>query len=367
MKKRYKIPLGLLAFVAVGAGIGAVVLSYSAACPEPAVLLDDADTMQAITGRCYGSADVLSLERVAKPVPAAGEILVRVENAAVNPLDYHYMRGSPYVMRLSSGIGSPGDPRVGVDFAGVVEAVGASVTKFAPGDAVFGGASGAFAEYVVVREAGAVAKKPDNVSFPEAAAVGVAGVTALQALQDKGGLRAGEHVLINGASGGVGTFAVQIAKAMGATVSGVCSTRNVERVRSIGADRVFDYTRESYLDAGERFDLIVDMVGNHSPSANHEVLEDGGRMVIVGGPKGNWLAPFKRPLQALWLGNFVDNEIVTLFAALDAASLEAIAALMEAGELTPVIDRHYPLAEVPDAVRYSESQRARGKIIVDVR
>ncbi len=366
MKKRYKIPLGFLAVVAVGVGIGAAVLSHSAPCPEPPALADDVETMQAITGRCYGSADVLALERVAKPVPAADEILVRIENAAVNPLDYHYMRGSPYVMRLSSGIGSPGDPRVGVDFAGVVEAVGASVTKFAPGDAVFGGRNGAFAEYVAVRETGAVAKKPDNVSFAEAAAVGIAGATALQALRDKGGLRSGEHVLVNGASGGVGTFAVQIAKAMGATVSGVCSTRNVGMVRSIGADRVFDYTRESYLDADERFDLIVDMVGNYSPSANHKMLGEGGRMVIVGGPKGNWLAPFRRPLQAMWLGNFVDNEIVTLFATLDSASLEAIAALMATGEVKPVIDRHYPLAEVPDAIRYSETRRARGKIIVDV-
>ena len=366
MKLRYKILLGFLAVVVAGIGVGAGVLSYSAPCPEPPALPAGVETMQAITARCYGSADVLALERVAKPVPAADEILVRIENAAVNPLDYHYMRGSPYLMRLSSGIASPGNERVGVDFAGVVEAVGASVTNFAPGDAVFGGRNGAFAEYVVVRETGAVAKKPDNVSFAEAAAVGIAGATALQALHDKGSLRSGEHVLINGASGGVGTFAVQIAKAAGATVSGVCSTRNVEMVRSIGADRVFDYKRESYLEAGERFDLIVDMVGNHSPSANHKVLNDGGRLVIVGGPKGNWLAPFKRPLQAMWLGNFVDNEIVTLFARLDAASLEAIAALMAAGELTPVVDRHYPLAEVPDAIRYSESRRARGKIIVDM-
>ena len=268
------------------------------------------------------------------------------------------------MLRLMAGVGAPDDPRTGVDFAGVVESVGAEVTAFVPGDEVFGGANGAFAEYLTVRESRAVVKKPDNVSFEQAAGVPIAGITALQALADKGGLEAGQDVLINGASGGVGTFAVQIAKAMGANVSGVCSTRNVAMVESIGADRVFDYKKENYTEADSRFDLIVDMVGNHSPSTNVDLLKADGMLVLVGGPKGNWIAPFKRPLQAMVAGWFVDQEITTLFASLSKENMQTLADMMGDGRLVTVIDRTYTLEEVPEAIRHSESGRARGKIII---
>ncbi len=342
-------------------------LSYSAPCEPAPGVADGRDTMQAVRYRCYGSADVLAVETVEKPEPAADEVLVRVHAAAVNPLDWHYMRGSPYFLRLGSGIGKPEDPRLGVDFAGTVEAVGDAVTRFEPGDAVFGAAKGAFAEYVTVRESGAVALKPANVSHEEAATVGVAAITALQALRDKGGLEPGQKVLINGASGGVGTFAVQIAKALGAEVTGVCSTRNVDRVRSIGADHVFDYKKENYTESDRRYDLIVDMVGNHSLRRNLRVLEPDGIFVLVGGGKGNWIEPMKRPLQALMLSPFVDREIQSLLARLRQEDLVTLAGLMDSRAVTPVIDRRYPLRDTASAIEYSETGRARGKIIVNVR
>lgn len=366
MKLRYKIGGALLALFAVGVVGLAVTLSYNAPCEPATEIAEGRETMQAVRYRCYGSADVLEFTTVEKPAPAADQLLVRVHAAAVNPLDWHYMRGSPYVMRLMSGLARPADERLGVDFAGTVVAVGESVTQFKPGDEVFGGAGGAFAEFVTLRESGAVARKPANVTFEEAAAVPVAAITALQALRDKGRLEAGQSVLINGASGGVGTFAVQIAKSMGAEVAGVCSTRNVELVRSIGADHVFDYKKENYIDSGRGYDLIVDMVGNHSPSDNLRVLAPDGRLVMVGGAKGDWIAPLKRPLQALLMSPFVDREITSILARLDADDLATLAGLMETGAVRAVIDRRYALAELPEAIRYSESGRARGKIIVTV-
>ena len=291
---------------------------------------------------------------------------MRVRAAGVNPLDWHYMRGSPYLMRLASGIGTPADPRMGVDFAGTVEAVGTDVSRYSVGDEVFGGRNGAFSEYVAIREASALARKPDNVTFQQAAAVPIAAVTALQALRDKGELKAGQQVLINGASGGVGTFAVQIAKAMGAEVTGVCSTRNVELVRGLGADRVIDYTKESFTERAETYDLVVDMVGNHPPSKVVDVLRPDGRLVLVGGDKGNWIAPFVGPVKALLLNNFVDQQLATLLAELNSSDLQALAELMQSGSVVPVVDRQYALADIKDAIRYSESGRARGKIIVDM-
>jgi NADPH:quinone reductase-like Zn-dependent oxidoreductase len=269
-------------------------------------------------------------------------------------------------MRLVSGIGAPEDIRLGVDFAGTVEAVGASVTKFEVGDEVFGGAGGAFAEYVTVGQDRAVTHKPPNMSFEQAAAVPIAGVTALQALRDKGRVKPGQKVLINGASGGVGTFAVQIAKSLGAEVTGVCSTRNVELVRSLGADHVFDYTREDYTRSGQAWNVIVDMVGNHSIGANRKVLEPGGVLVIVGAPKGDWVAPLINPLKAMIVSPFVDEELVDLLARLGQADLATLGQLMASGEVTPVIDRRFRLSEVPDAIRYSETGRARGKIVIAV-
>ena len=366
MKLWKKILLGLLSVIVLAVGTLAAVMSYTAPCPDAPPIAAGAETMKAIRARCYGSPDVLTLEEVEKPVPGPDEVLVRVKAAGVNPLDYHYMRGSPYILRLMGGIGAPADPRAGVDFAGVVEAVGTDVTEFAPGDEVFGGANGAYAEYVSVPASRAIVKKPENVSFEQAAGVAIAGITALQALEDKGGLEVGHDVLINGASGGVGTFAVQIAKAMGANVSGVCSTRNVALVESIGADRVFDYKKENYTRAGARFDLIVDMVGNNTPSTNVDILTERGRLVLVGGPKGNWIAPFKRPLQAMVTGWFADQEITTLFASMSREDLQTLADMMNDGRLVTVIDRTYDLADVPEAIRYSESGRARGKIIIAV-
>jgi len=366
MKLRYKIGGGLLGLLAVGALSLAFVLSYNAPCEPAPGIAEGRDTMQAIRYRCYGSSDVLEFGAVEKPEPAADEVLVKVHSASVNPLDWQYMRGSPYLMRLMSGIGKPADPRLGVDFAGTVVAVGDAVTRFEPGDEVFGGANGAFAEYVAIRESSAVAPKPVNVSFDEAAAVPIAALTALQAIRDKGRLETGQKVLINGASGGVGTFAVQIAKALGAEVSGVCSTRNVDMVRSIGADHVFDYTRENYTESERRYDLIVDMVGNHSLSDNLRVLEPDGILVLVGGGKGDWVEPLKGPLKALLLSPFAEQQIVTLLARLDSEDLAALAGHMETQAVVPVIDRRYPLSDLASAIDYSESGRARGKIIINV-
>lgn len=366
MKLRYKIGAALLVLVVAGIASLAVVLGYTARCEPAPSVIEGVQTMQAIRYRCYGSPDVLEFGSAERPEPAADQLLVRVRAAGVNPLDWHYMRGSPYFMRLMSGIGAPKDTRLGVDFAGTVVAVGESVTRYKPGDEVFGGANGAFSEYVVVRESGAAALKPANVSFEEAAAVPVAALTALQALRDKGRLQPGQKVLINGASGGVGTFAVQIAKALGAEVTGVCSTRNVELVRSIGADHVFDYKREDYTESGRRYDLIVDMVGNHSIRRNLGVLEPDGTLVIVGGGKGDWVGPLTGPLQALLLSPFVEQEIVTLLARLSSEDLATIAGFMEKSDVKAVIDRHYSLEEVPEAIRYSETGRARGKIVIAV-
>jgi NADPH:quinone reductase-like Zn-dependent oxidoreductase len=364
MKLWKKILLGFLAVLVLAVGALAATMSYTAPCPDASPIAAGIETMKAIRARCYGSPDVLTYEDVEKPTPGPDEILIRVKAAGVNPLDYHFMRGTPYILRLMGGVGAPDDPRAGADFAGVVEAVGDEVTGFVPDDEVFGRTNGTFAEYITVREDRAVVKKPDNVSFEQAAGVPIAGITALQALADKGALEAGQDVLINGASGGVGTYAVQIAKAMGANVSGVCSTRNVAMVESIGADRVFDYKKENYTEADSRFDLIVDMVGNHSPSTNVDMLKADGVLVLVGGPKGNWIAPFKRPLQAMVTGWFADQEITTLFASLSKENMQTLADMMGDGRLVTVIDRTYTLEEVPEAIRHSESGRARGKIII---
>jgi NADPH:quinone reductase-like Zn-dependent oxidoreductase len=366
MKLRYKIGGGLLALIAVAVVSLAFVLSYEAPCEPAPRVADGGDTMQAVTYRCYGSPEVLGFGAVEKPVPGPDQVLVRVQAASVNPLDWHFMRGSPYFMRLMSGIGRPADTRLGRDFAGSIEAVGESVSRFKPGDEVFGGAGGAFAEYVVVRETGSIARKPANVSFAEAASVPVAAITALQALRDHGQLEAGQRVLVNGASGGVGTFAVQIAKAMGAEVTGVCSTRNVDMVRSIGADHVIDYKKEDYTESSERYDLVVDMVGNHPLRRNLHVLEPNGSLVLVGGGKGDWIEPMKGPINALLLDKFVEQRVVSMLARLDADDLAELAGLMETQAIKPVIDRQFSLSETPAALEYSETGRARGKIIINV-
>ena len=366
MKLRYKVTGGILIFLAVAISSLALVLSHTSACgPAPAVS-GETELMKAIVYRCYGSPDVLEFEDVEKPTPADNEVLVKVYAASVNPLDWHYMRGSPYLMRLGTGLGAPNRTSMGVDFAGTVEAVGKNVTRFKPGDEVFGGRSGAFAEYVIVPDDRAMALKPSNATFEQAASMPIAAITALQALRDKGQLKPGQKVLINGASGGVGTFAVQIAKSFGAEVTGVCSTRNVEMVRSIGADHVVDYTKEDYTESGQQYDLIIDNVGNHSLLANRRVLNPDGIFVIIGGPKGNWLAPLINPIKALMLSPFVGQEFVMLLAKMDKDDLTILGNLMEAGKVTAVIDRRYRLSEVPAAIRYSEEGHARGKIVIDL-
>ncbi|MBT8098673.1 MAG: NAD(P)-dependent alcohol dehydrogenase, partial [Gammaproteobacteria bacterium] len=291
-------------------------LSHSSSCPSEAFESGWEQTFSAAVYRCYGSPEVIEIANIRKAEPDDHEVLVRVKAASVNPLDWHYLRGSPYIMRLESGIGAPDDPHMGVDFAGTVEAVGTAVSKFAVGDEVFGGRSGAFGEYVLVGESRAIAHKPANISFAEAAAVPIAGVTALQAVRDYGRISPGDKVLINGASGGVGTFAVQIAKSLGAEVTGICSTRNVDMVRSIGADHVIDYTQDDYTEHDVRYDVIVDNVGNHPVTANTGVLEDDGVFVLVGGEKGDWIAPLKGPLKTVLLAPFVDQEMVSILAKL---------------------------------------------------
>ena len=325
--------------------------------------------MQAILRCDYGPPDVLKLAAIEKPVPGEDEILVRVRAAAVNPLDWHEMRGTPYVMRLSTGLRRPKELRLGVDYAGVVEAVGARVTRFKPGDEVFGGRSGALAQYVVARADRAVALKPPNVSFEQAGAVAIAATTALQGLRDAGQLRAGQKVLINGASGGVGTFAVQIAKAMGAQVTGVCSTRNVELVRSLGADHVIDYTQQDYTAGDQRYDVILDNVGNRGLLENRRVLAPTGRYVLIGGggpDAGNWIGPLAKPLQALLLSPFVSQHFGLHLAKLTSEDMSVLASMMQAGAVSPVIDRRYSHADTPAAIRYLEEGRARGKVVVTI-
>jgi len=323
--------------------------------------------MKAISRGCYGTADVLRYEDVARPAPGDHEVLVEVRAAALNPLDWHYMTGTPYLMRLESGLGRPKSDRLGVDFAGIVAAVGGKVTRFRPGDEVLGSRWGAFAEYVVVAEDRALVPKPSNLSFEQAAAVPVAAVTALQGLRDKGQVKAGDKVLINGASGGVGTFAVQIAKAFGAEVTGVCSTRNVDLVRSLGADHIVDYTQEDFTFSDTRYDVIIDNVGNHALRDVGRALEPRGVYVKIGGPKDDpWLGPLLGFLTGPLKSRFSEQQFKVLLASMNEADLRVLNDLMQAGKVTPVIDRSYPLQEVPEALRYLETRRARGKVVITV-
>jgi NADPH:quinone reductase-like Zn-dependent oxidoreductase len=323
--------------------------------------------MKAIVYRCYGSTDVLKLENIPKPVPAEDRVLVKVHAASVNPLDWHYMQGKPYIVRSSSGLGAPKSILMGADFAGTIEAVGKNVKRFKPGDEVFGDRDGAFGEYVSVRENGGIALKPTNMSMEQAAAVPIAGVTALQALRDKGMVRAGQKVLINGASGGVGTFAVQIAKSYGADVTGVCSTKNVEMVQSIGADHVIDYTRADFTTGAVRYDLIIDNVGNHSLGELRRVLSPKGALVVVGGPSDNaWLGPIAGLVKMSVVSLFVSQKQTFMLANANKDDLEVLRDLMQNGKLTPVIDRRYKLSETPAAIAYLEQGHARGKVVIDV-
>jgi len=323
--------------------------------------------MRAIVRNTYGSPDVLELQEIDKPDVTDDEVLVRVRAASVNRADWYTLTGTPYVGRTQLGLLKPKSNRMGVDFAGTVEAVGRDVTQFRPGDEVFGGRSGAFAEYVCVREDRAVVPKPANVTFDEAAAVPVAAITALQGLRDKGQIQPGQKVLINGASGGVGTFAVQIAKAFGAEVTGVCSTRNVDLVRSIGADHVIDYTQEDFTRSDRRYDLMLDIAGSRSWSACRRVLNPQATLVIVGAPKGNRLiGPLSHIVKVRLAALRSSQKVVFFIAKFNKADMAVLRELLEAGKVTPVMDGRYELSEIADALRYMGEGHCRGKVVITV-
>ncbi|TMK32300.1 MAG: NAD(P)-dependent alcohol dehydrogenase [Actinobacteria bacterium] len=323
--------------------------------------------MRAIVRSAYGSPDVLELKEIDKPGAKDEEVLVRVRAASVNPADWYSVTGTPYVARPQMGLRKPKSTRTGVDFAGTVEAVGANVTQFQPGDEVFGGRDGAFAEYVCVREERAVVPKPTNLTFEQAAAVPVAALTALQGLRDKAQLQPGQKVLINGASGGVGTFAVQVAKALGAEVTGVCSTRNVDIVRSLGADHVVDYTKEDFTRSDQRYDVMFDVAGSRSWSECRRVLNPQATLVIVGAPKGNRLmGPLSHIVKVRLAAVRGSQKAVFFIAKFNKADMLALRDLLEAGKVTPVIDRSYELSEIADAFRYLGEGHAQGKIVITV-
>jgi len=314
----------------------------------------------------YGPPEVLQLRDIEKPTPKENELLVKVHAASVNPVDTTYSGG----VRIATGLRKPEVTRFGTDYAGTVEAVGEKVTQFKPGDEVFGGKTGALAEYVCVREDRSVVLKPANVSFAEAAAVPVAAITALQGLRDKGKIQAGQKVLVNGASGGVGTFAVQIAKALGADVTAVCSGKNAEMVRLIGADRVIDYTKEDFTAGGEHYDMIFDIVGNHSFGERRRILNPNGICVMAGVGGAGWHDEFFGrlfgELKAYIASRFVKQKFVAYIAEFNKADMTVLRDLIQAGKIKPVIDRTFPFTQVPEAVRYLETGHAHGKVVVTV-
>jgi NADPH:quinone reductase-like Zn-dependent oxidoreductase len=350
--------------------VGAVLVAFWVFKPESkSPDRGTGELINAIVYREYGPPEVVRLEQVEKLLPNDNQVLIKVRAAAANPLDWHYLRGSPYIMRLFGvGLLKPKEPRLGVDVAGVVEMVGKNVTQFKAGDAVFGTGRGAFGEYVRSSE-NKIALKPPNVSFEQAAAVPVAALTALQGLRDHGKVHAGQKVLINGASGGVGTFAVQIAKTYGAEVTGVCSTRNLELVRSLGADHVIDYTRQDFTQSGQRYDVIYDTVGNHSLAELHRALNPQGIAILIGGggpDTGHWVGALTSPVKAFFYAPFVSQKFVFFLAEIRKDDLVVMGELMETGKVKPVVDRTYPLGLTAEALRYLEQGHARGKVVVTV-
>jgi NADPH:quinone reductase-like Zn-dependent oxidoreductase len=341
--------------------------------------------MKAIVQDKYGPPDVLDFRDVDKPVPADNEVLVRVQAAAVNAYDWHVMRGDPYLARLAMpaffGLAGPKRKVRGRDFAGVVEAVGAGVTRLSPGDEVFGDlgyADGAFAEYAAAPDE-QVELKPANLTPEQAAALPLAGNTALMGVRDAAQVRPGQHVLVNGASGGVGTFAVQIAKAYGAEVTAVCSTRNVDLVRSIGADHVVDYTRQDFAAGGDRYDVVFDLVGNRSLADLRRAMTPNGTLVLSGGgssgggnsgagkPTGpSLVGPMGLLIKAQLVSRFASHRIVQLTEKSSRQNLATLRELVESGKVTPVVDRTYPLSGVPEAIRYVEVEHAQGKVVITV-
>jgi len=325
--------------------------------------------MKAIVYHEFGSPDVLRLEEVDKPVPNDNQILIKVRAVSVNPLDWHFMEGAPYIGRpLAFGFLKPDFQRLGVDYAGTVEAVGKNITEFKPGDEVYGNKFGAFAEYVVATDK-ALALKPANLTFEQTASLPVAAITALQALRDTGKLQPGQKVLINGASGGVGTFAVQIAKTFGAEVTGVCSGRNAELVRSLGADHVIDYTKEDFTKGAERYDLILDNVGNQPLAGFRRVLNPKGMYIMIGGggvKDDPWFGALVRPIKSILISKFVSQQMKPMLADMNRKDLTVLADMIQAGTVKPVIDRTYTFSQLPEAMRYLEEGHARGKVVVTV-
>ena len=324
--------------------------------------------MKAITHCEYGGPEVLKVEEIEKPVPNDNQVLVKVRANSVNPLDLT-IRG-PLLLRPLFGLRKPKDTRLGVDYSGTVEAVGKNVTNFKPGDEVFGGKNGAIAEYLCALADRAVVLKPASMTFDQAAAVPVAAITALQGLRDKGKIQSGQKVLINGASGGVGTFAVQIAKSFGTEVTGVCSTRNVDLVRSIGADHVIDYTKEDFTKTDQRYDLIFDLVGNHSFSERRRILNPNGICVMAGLGGAGWHEGFATRLLGELNGylrsRFVSQKFIAYIAQFNKADMSILADLMQTGKITPVIDRTFRFSETADALRYLETGHARGKVVITI-
>jgi NADPH:quinone reductase-like Zn-dependent oxidoreductase len=323
--------------------------------------------MKAIVQDTYGSSDVLELREIDKPEIADDEVLVRVHAAGVDRGVWHLMTGLPYPVRLAGyGLRAPKNPVPGMDVAGVVETVGKNVTRFQPGDEVFGIGKGTFSDYARARE-DKLAPKPANLTFEQAAVLAISGLTALQGMRDHGRVEPGQTVLIIGASGGVGTYAVQIAKAFGAHVTGVCSTTKVDMVRSIGADHVIDYTREDFAEGDQRYDMILDIGGNSSLSRLRRVLTPQGTLVIVGGEGGGrWLGGTDRQIRALVLSPFVGQKLGTFISKENHEDMIVLKELIESGKVTPVIDRTYPLSEAPEAIRYLEEGHAQGKVVIIV-
>lgn len=351
--------------------VGGFTIAYWTSTNECGRNASVTNPMKAIVYCDYGLSNV-RLDEIEKPAAKDDEVLVRVRAASLNPYDWHFVEGTPYVIRAIAGTGlrKPKDIRLGVDFAGVVEAVGKNVTQYKAGDEVFGGRGGAFAEYVCRRATGAIALKPANLTFEEAACLNIAGITALQGVRDKGKVQAGQKVLVNGASGGVGTFAIQIAKSFGANVTGVCSTRNLELVRSLGADRVIDYTKEDFTKGTERYDVILDNVGvGHSLSEYRRVLEPSGKYVLIGGggvKDQGFVGGLGKALWAPVFSKFAKQEMGMMMADSNTKDLTLLGELTQSGKLKPVIDRTYKLEQVPQALAYLEQGHARGKVVIAV-
>jgi NADPH:quinone reductase-like Zn-dependent oxidoreductase len=330
-----------------------------------------ANSMKAVVHCEYGTPDVLEVKDIEKPAPDDMQLLVRVRAASLNPLDGHMMRGMLLVRLMGNGLRKPKDTRIGVDYSGVVEAIGKNVTQYKVGDEVFGGRNGALAQYICPRADRGIALKPANLTFEEAGSIAVAGITALQGLRDIGHVGTGQKVLVNGASGGVGTFAVQIAKALGAEVTGVCSTRNIDLVKSIGADHVIDYTKEDFTNGDQQYDVVFDNVQNHSFSERRRALTPNGICVLAGIGGAGWHADtgthIARSFTTPMMSKFTSQKFKFFIAELNHNDLAYLADLMQSGKMKPVIDRTYKsLTETPEALTYLEEGHARGKVVINV-